>query len=369
MFSKATDVSVVGIDLGDKVSVYCALAREGDPVDRGRVRTTPEHFQATFKDLPHLRIAIEAGPISGWVSRVLSECGHEVIVANPRKVRLIGESARKSDRADAEHLARLARADPVLLSPVTLRSKQQQVDLAMIRARDALVRQRAALVNHVRGTLKEFGACPPRCSTISFPAKVRGEIPEECLPVLAPVLDVLYMLTDQIAAYDTEIERVAAERYPQIVRLRQVKGVGPLTALAFMLTIGDPSRFKRSRAVGPYFGLCPSSHRSSESNPQLRISKEGNTFVRRLLVGAAQYIVGPFGKPCDLRDRALAMMERGGKNAKKRAVVALARHLAVLLHHLWVSGDKYEPVRKKKPDKAPDADGKAPGTNDKADAA
>jgi transposase len=369
MFSKATSVSVVGIDLGDKVSNYCALPKEGDPVDRGRIRTTPEQFQATFGDIPRLQIVIEAGPISGWVSRVLSDCGHEVIVANPRRVQLIGASAKKSDRSDAEQLARLARADPALLAPITLRSKQHQIDLAMLRARDVLVRQRTGLVNHIRGTLKEFGTCLPRCSTDSFPAKIRAQIPKDCLPVLAPVLDSLEFLSVQIHVYDVEIERVAAERYPEVVRLRQIKGVGALTAMAFMLTIGDPARFKCSRTVGAYFGLCPRSQRSSECNPQLRISKEGNAFVRRLLVGAAQYIVGPFGKPCDLRDSALAMMERGGKNAKKRAVVALARHLAVLLHHLWVSGEKYEPTRKKKPDKAPDATGLAPGTNDKVVAA
>jgi len=127
--------------------------------------------------------------------------------------------------------------------------------------------------------------------------------------------------------------------------MRQIGGVGALTSLVYVLTIGDPARFRKSREVGPYLGVVPRQEESGESAPQLRITKAGDEDLRCLLVGSAHYILGPFGKDSDLRRYGLALSERGGKNGKKRAVVAVARRLAVLLHRLWVSGEKYEPLR------------------------
>ena len=126
--------------------------------------------------------------------------------------------------------------------------------------------------------------------------------------------------------------------------MRQVKGVGPITALAYGLTLENAEHFAKSRAVGPYLGLVPKQEDSGESQPQLGISKAGDTMVRKLLVGSAHYILGPFGPDTDLRGYGLRLCERGGKNAKKRAAVAVARKLAVLLHRLWVSGEVYEPL-------------------------
>ncbi len=151
----------------------------------------------------------------------------------------------------------------------------------------------------------------------------------------------------QIRRYDDQIKRLGEKKYTQTKLLRQVKGVGPVTSLAFVLTLADPYRFEHSRDVGPYLGLVPLQDESGDSKPQLRITKAGDCYLRRLLVTSAQYILGPFGSDCDLRRKGLDLCARGGKNARKRAVVAIARRLAVLLHKLWVSGEVYESVRDK----------------------
>ena len=151
-------------------------------------------------------------------------------------------------------------------------------------------------------------------------------------------------LTERIRQYDRQLEAVSKERYPETELLRQVEGVGPLTGLTFVLTLGDPSRFEESRSVGAYLGLVPARDQSGDSDPQKRISKEGDEMLRRLLVSCAHYILGPFGSDSDLRRHGEKIACRGGKNAKKRAVVAVARKLAVLLHRLWVTAETYEPL-------------------------
>jgi transposase len=311
------------------------------------VCTSRASIEKHFNGLVRARIVIEAGAHSPWMVALLAGLGHEVILANPRRLPLITQSDSKNDRRDAQTLARLGRVDPELLSPIKPRSEKCRADLAMIRARDELVRLRTALVNHVRGAVKPFGVRLSTCSAASFPKKVRVALPPELREVLTPILDTLVELTKRIQAFDKTLEALAA-RHPGAGALTQVNGVGTLTALTFVLTIGDPERFKSSRTVGAYFGLRPRQRDSGEHESELHITKAGAPLMRRLLVNCAQYILGPFAKDSDLRRFGLAMAERGGKKAKKRAVVAVARKLAVLLHRLWVTGEIYEPLRNSK---------------------
>lgn len=289
------------------------------------------------------RVIIENGTQARWVQRVLEGCGHEVIVANTRRVRLIFGEARKNDRLDAEKLARLGRVDVRLLSPIRYRQDQAHADLAVLKARDGLVKARTQLINQIRGMVKAFGSRLPAHSARSFGRKVCGSIPEILKPAIDPLLAMLEQLSAKIDGYDKSIEQLS-RRYPETEMLRQVCGVGPITALGFILTLEDAARFGRSRQVGSYLGLTPKLDQSGGQDKQLRISKAGNDFVRRLLVSSAHYILGPFGPDSDLRRYGLRLAARGGRNAKKRAVVAVARKLSVLLHHLWVSGDLYEPL-------------------------
>jgi transposase len=343
--SRATTMLTAGLDLGDKYSYLCLLDTDtGKVVEEGRLRTTPEALRRRFDSEQQMRVAIEAGTHSPWVSRVLKECAHKVLVANPRKTRLIYGQGRKTDKLDAEKLARLARVDPKLLSPLEHRGEASQAHLALIRSREVVVRSRAKLINHVRGTVKSFGARLPRCSTASFHKKVAACIPEELQPALEPLLETIASLSTRIRHYDRELEELAQQHYPETKLLRQVQGVGTLTALTFVLTLEDPGRFEESRQVGAYLGLVPGKDQSGERDPQKRISREGDEMLRRLLVGSAHYILGPLGEDSDLRRQGLKIAGGAAKNARKRAVVAVARKLSVLLHHLWISGEVYEPL-------------------------
>ena len=345
--SKGQPKMTAGLDLGDKYSYLCLIdTQSGEVIEEGRLRTTPEAFRRRFaSEQPPMRIAIEAGTHSPWVSRLLEECGHEVLVANARKLRLIYANKRKTDEIDAENLARLARLDPKLLYPLKHRGEDSQAHMTLIRSREALVSTRTQLVNHVRGAVKSFGARLPKCPARTFHNKAAEHIPEALMPALGPILEQIGSLTQRIRDYDRKLQAIAKERYPETDLLRQVEGVGPLTALTFVLTLEDPYRFEKSRSVGAYLGLVPARDQSGDRDPQKRISKEGDEMLRKLLVSGAHYILGPFGSDSDLRRHGEKIASRGGKNSKKRAVVAVARKLSVLLHSLWISAELYEPLR------------------------
>ncbi len=343
--SKQQPQMTAGLDLGDNYSYLCLIdTQSGEVVEEGRLRTTPEALRRRFASEQPLRIAIETGTHSPWVSRVLEECDHEVLVANARKLRLIYANKRKTDEVDAENLARLARLDPKLLYPIEHRGEDSQAHMAIIRSRQALVGSRTQLVNHVRGAVKSFGARLPKCPARSFHKRASEHIPEALLPALGPILEQIGSLTERIRDYERKLEAISKERYPETDLLRQVEGIGPLTALTFVLTLEDPYRFAKSRSVGAYLGLVPASDQSGDRDPQRRISKEGDEMLRKLLVGSAHYILGPFGSDSDLRRHGEKIASRGGKNAKKRAVVAVARKLAVLLHRLWITAEVYDPL-------------------------
>ena len=343
----------VGLDLGDKQSDLCFLDSDGQVIEESRVPTTPSSLKRRFASFPPCRVAMEVVAHSRRVSALLTRLGHEVFVADARQLRLIYKNPRKHDRADAEYLARLARLDPQLLSPIHHRSPRPQADLAVLRALDGLVRARTQLINHARGLVKTTGARLPSSSAHSFHWKATPAVPEELLPALAPILATLASLTERIRAYDREIEQIAEARYPKTGLLRHVKGVGPVTSLAYLLTLEDPHRFRKSREVGACLGLVPRTDQSGGQDPQLHITKTGDGYLRRLLVQSAQYILGPFGPDCDLRRWGLQLAERGGKSAKKRAIVAVARKLAVLLHHLSKNGEIYDPFYRSQPAQQP----------------
>ena len=335
----------IGVDLGDRSSAYCVLNEAGEIVFEHKLATTPVAMKQVFGGMPRCRIAMETGTHSPWVSRLLTALGHEVIVGHAQKVRLITKSRRKDDRLDARTLARLARIDPALLSPVQHRSAQAQLHLAEIRARAGLVSARTALVNAARGLVKSYGERLRKCGTQQFRREMASGLSAELREALKPLLQEIESLNEGIREYDRRIEKMAKEKYPETALLKQVKGVGDLIATAYVLTIEDPHRFRKSRDAGCFVGLPPGRRNSGESEPQMHISKEGDEYLRTLLVQGAHYILGPFGKDSDLRRWGQKLAARGGKNAKKRAVVAVARKLAVLLHRLWVSGEVYEPLR------------------------
>lgn len=347
--SNTSILETVGLDLGDKYSRFCVLDDRGDAREEGRLKSTPDGMRHHFDDCKSQRVVIETGTHSPWVDELLSSLGHQVIVANARKVRLISENERKTDRRDAELLARLGRVDPRLLHPIQHRSSKTRTDLETIRARATLVATRTKLINHVRGAAKSAGCRLVGCSTKSFHKQAPERLTEELKPILGPLVETIEHLTMKISTYEREIEALCERVYPETQLLRQVKGVGPISALCFVLTLEDPGRFKSSRHVGPYLGLVPGKDQSGHSDPELHITKAGDPMLRTLMVQCAHYIMGPFGEDCDLRDCGMRIASNGGKNAKKRALVAVARKLAVLLHSLWRSAEVYDTKRNSRP--------------------
>ncbi|MEZ5979117.1 MAG: IS110 family transposase [Planctomycetota bacterium] len=335
----------IGLDVGDGKTHLCCVDGDRQVVERKRFSTTRESFEREFSERAPTKVVLEVGSQSPWISALLRELGHDVLVADARRVAALIRHERKTDRRDAEALARLLVGVPEMLGKVHHRGRQAQADLAVIRTRDQLVSTRTRLIQCVRGIAKSFGLQLPACSPSAFHRRVREVVPSDLEPALMPVIEQLATLEPTIRRLDRRIEDLAQERYPEANRLRQVRGVGALTALSFVLTLDDPTRFEKSRMVGAWLGLAPKVAASGDRDPQLGISKTGSVHMRRLLVQSAHYILGPFGHDCDLRRHGERISQRGGKSAKKRAAVAVARKLAVLMHRLWVSKCDYVPIR------------------------
>jgi transposase len=342
---RAKQSVTIGMDLGDRNSRYCLLSDEGEILEEDQVATTKAGMTQKFGSLGRARIAIEVGTHSPWVSRLLQKLGHEVVVANPKQVKLITESSRKDDRLDAQTLARLARIDPQLLRPIQHRSEKAQTALMVIRVRAALMATRTSLVNAARGLAKSMGERLPKCDADQMGILRAGSLPTKLRQVLEPLLKEVESLTEKLKDSDREIEQIARKDYPETALLQQVGGVGPLIALTFILTVEDKNRFQKSRDIGCYVGLRPRRSDSGQSQPQLRITKEGDPYLRTLLVQGAHYIISRRGPDTDLKRWGLHLAKHGGKRGKKRAVVAVARKLGILLHRLWVTGEVYEPLR------------------------
>lgn len=343
--------TTLGIDLGDKRHSICALDGSADIIDERSITNHRESLRRLSEKHPGATIAMEVGSQSPWISRFFASRGHEVIVANPRKLRAIYSNTRKSDRHDACILARLARVDPNLLHPIQHCTEQAQRDLLQIKLRDNLVSQRVDVINSVRMTVKSLGIRLPKHCTSTFGRRCReclaGEH-QEILAMIEPSLTAVEALNAGISHFDKAILETCA-RYPVTEKLMKIRGVGPITALTFVLVIFDPERFLSTRNVAAYLGLVPRRDQSGDTDKQLRISKTGNAYLRRLLVSAAQYLLGPFGKDplgedCDLRRHGLRLAEMGGARAKKKAVVAVARKLAVLMLTLWREDLDYDPL-------------------------
>jgi transposase len=304
----------IGLDLGDRWSFYCVLNERGEIVREEKLPTTSEAMKRTFEKFPASRIVLETGTHSPWISRLLTELRHEVIVAHAQKVQLITKSSRKDDRHDARTLARI---DPQLLGPVRHRSAQAQIHLTVIRARAELVSARTALINAARGLAKSYGERLPKRGTQQVGRELAAALSTALREVLEPLLREVESLNERIREYDQRIEQIAKEVYPEVALLKQVKGVGTQIALTYLLTIDDPHRFAKSRDVGCFLGLRPGRRNSGQSEPQKKISKEGDRYLRTMLVQGAHYILGPFGEDSDLRRWGFRLAERGGKKRQE----------------------------------------------------
>jgi transposase len=351
---------VIGIDLGDRNSAYCVRTRDQLIVKEGTVATTATAIFEAFQGVRRQRLVIETGTHSRWVAQLLELMGHEVIVANARKLKLISENNQKSDKVDARLLSQLGCMNVDWLHPVYQRSQDAHSDLMLARSREALVETRTGLINHVRGSVKSFGNRLVKCGSERFVEVAQEALPDRLRPALSGVLATLEVINEQIYAYDCQIEHLCHTKYKEAAKcLLQVNGVGPVTTLTYVLTIEDKDRFEHSRDVGPYLGLVRKNRQSGERDPQLGITKAGDEMLRTLLVNCAHHILGVHGQDSDLRrwglELARAVDRKGKQGARKLAATAVARKLAVLLHRLWVTGAKYEPLRNRGAQQTPAA--------------
>lgn len=353
---KTTSIQItIGIDLGDKKHAICVLDSRNEIIEERSITNDIESLRRLSKKHPGALIVFEVGTHSPWTDRAFRSWGHEVIIANPRKVRAIYQNDRKCDRRDAMMLAKLANFDRAMLYPVQHQSEQAQRDILRIKMRDSLVRRRVDLISTVRCTLKSMGVTTKCVNTNYFARHLRRDLAgkhDDLLELLKPILDSITELTHQIQTLDRDIQQLAAERYPETGRLSQITGVGVITSLTFLLVVGDPERFLTPRDIGAYLGLVPKRDQSGDLDKEMRISKAGHSYLRQLLVGSAQYILGPFGPDCDLRARGLELIARGGKRAKKKAVVATARKLSVVMLTLLREKTDYDACRNKRETKA-----------------
>jgi len=356
----------IGLDLGDRSSRYCILDEAGGVASEGTLLTTKSGLDSLFAKMPTSRVALEVGTHSPWVSRHLAGYGHEVIVANPHKVKLITQSVRKNDRIDAEKLARLGRADPKLLSPIRHRGEEAQADLAVIRARAELMEARTGLINCARGMAKAMGERLKACDADQVKESMGEGLGGTVQRAIGPLLKSVEAITQQLGEYDRQIEKIA-QRYPEVELLTPVYGVGTLIGLTFVLTIEDAERFEHSRDVGCFLGLQPRQRESGESQPELGISKAGDRLLRSYLVQAAHCMLRKGAPDSDIRAWGVGKLQgedkqgKKGKRGKRRVLVAMARKLAVLLHRLWAAGEVYEPLYNRKAAEAAVAQGKAKG--------
>jgi transposase len=335
-------VVTVGLDLGDRYSFYCMLNQDGEVFEEGRIATTKEAMAKHFEKETGWRIAMESGTSSPWISRMLKGYGHHVVVANAARVAAMAEKKSKTDRNDAQHLAELAYGDVRLLKPIQHRSVERQRDLNLIRVRDTLVRTRTMMINALRGLVKSDGGRLPKCDAEYFVERVEMSIPKELQEMAKPVLEQIEMCTKRIGDLDQAIEKLS-EKYEEIEILKTAPGVGPIIGAAFVLTLDRVENLESSRDAGAVVGLKPGKHQSGNSDPQCGISKTGNQYLRRLLVQGGQRILGRNGPDSALRRWGLGLAASGGKRGKKRAVVAVARKLAVILHSMWKHKAKFEP--------------------------
>jgi transposase len=337
----------IGVDLGDTKHLFHVLDQAGKQIERGSIPNSKAALWQLARSYPGARIAIEVGTHSPWISRLLIAEGCEVFVANARKLRAIYQNERKCDELDAKMLAKIARLDPELLSPVTHISAKAMTDRLVLGSREQLVEHRKALIQSARSSVKSLGHRISSCSSACFPKTARKALDSQAdvLRGIEPLLSAIGSMSASIRELDEEIERLGREEYEVTGQMRQITGVGPITALAFVLAVEDPWRIGKTRDIGAYFGIVPRRDQSGGIDKSLGISKTGNAYVRKLLVQCAQYILGAHGPDCDLRRFGLKLAERGGKAHKKKAIVAVARKLAVLLLSLWKSGEEYQADR------------------------
>ena len=331
--------TTIGADVSDRTTKICVMTKAEGGERRIVVETTCATTKAGFEEAlskfdRSWPVVFETGTHCRWMDRLFKEMGFKTIVGNPGKIPSITKSNTKNDRNDARELARLAIADPAMLHPVFLRDEVYQQMLRFHHARNVLLSQRTQTINQIRGFAKSMGYRIECSSTEKFHELGKADWPRELEECAWPLMGVLKTVNLKIKAYDRLIERLAErpEFKPMVERVRVVYGVGVIGSTVFVAAIGGrPDRFDHTRDIGPYFGMIPKQDQSGDDDKQLHITHAGPEIVRTALVECAGVVMMEKSKDTDLKLKGLRIAMRGGKIARKKAKVAVARGLAVAM--------------------------------------
>ena len=333
----------IGMDLGNEKHAVCALDESGQILFRKDIDNKPEVLEPFFREHAGATVAMETGLCCRWISALAKACGCEAVVCNARKLSAIWQNQHKNDENDALLLAQLTRADRRLVHPVALRDDEHHEIVQIIELRAVAVAQRTQAVNAVRGLCKACGVFIPGCDASCFHKVAADAIPRETAWKFRPMLRHLKETESLIRRYDKMLVKYAGAHFGEEVELLQtIPGVGTVTACAFVAFVDDMRRFRKARDAGVYFGLTPAQDNSRTQDKPKRITKAGNGIMRSLLVNATNYILRKSSPDTALKRHGMAICARGGKVAKRKAKVAVARKLATVMFAMLRSGKPYE---------------------------
>ena len=353
---KGTDMeycTTIGIDVSDGTSRICMMTKvngERRVIEEKTVKTSKAGFREYLADKDRsVPIAFETGTHCRWMRDLMAgELGFRVYVANPGKLPTITKSNTKNDRNDARELARLLLADPEMLHPVELRGEAYQTMIRYAKARDAAMGARTKFTNMIRGFAKAMGERIEDCEPEKFVELNRSEWPTELRNIVLPLVKVLKETNAAIRRYEKMMRNLAKrpEFKDKVERVQEVYGVGDIIGSVFVAVIGgDVSKFTKARDVGPLLGFTPKQDQSGTVDKQLHATKAGDKLMRRLLVEGANVVLKRNSRDTDLKLRGLRISLRGGKIAKAKAKIAVARGLAVTMTALLMKPDmEYVPL-------------------------
>ena len=333
----------IGMDLGNRKHTVCAINGAGELLWRTEVINTPEALKPFFEENAGATVAMETGLCCRWISALAKRCGCEVLVGNARKLAPIWQSMQKSDENDAFMIAKLARFDRGLFHPVSLRDDERHEMVQILELREVAVSQRTQAVNSIRGLCKAMGVFIPDCDATRFHKVAKDAIPRDLSWKFLPMLRQLKETAETIRQYDAMLKRYASGHFGEEVALASsIPGIGPVTSCAFVALVGDAKRFGKARDAGVYFGLTPARDQSGDRDAPKRVTKAGSKMMRRLLVTAANYVMRTSSPDTAIKRHGMRICARGGKIAKRKAKVAIARKLAVVMLAMLRSGRPYE---------------------------
>lgn len=343
-----SNCTIIGIDLGDKKHAVVGLDDKANIVLKRWVPNKKEDLEALFRRNRGAVFGMETGTHCRWISMLCRECGCEVYVGNAHRLRSIFGNTHKNDMRDAEEIARLLNGDKRHFHPVQLRDAEHQNLVQLVKMREMVMSQRTKSAGAIRGMAKANGVRLPASDADSLHRKLADVIdtlPDNLQLLLRPQIGLLEKLCETIREYDRLIRDYRNEHFrKECDLLETIPGVGPVNAAAFVAFTGDVRRFRHARDVGPYYGLTAGRDQSSSKDEPKRITKEGNEFVRHLLVNAANLIMQGRCRNTELLQFGLRVWGNRGKVAKRKAKVALARKLAVTMAAMLRSGTPYNGI-------------------------